>query len=247
MSKHFELIEQMEKQRSSGAGSLQGTAGAFPYRRPTTVGEPGWSGDESLRLVQQVFFSQKQESPRVVVFAGIDDDGGGCSRICAAVAATLATNTRRPVCLVEGNFRSPAEGFGGAKHHGLAEALVSKEPIAAFAKLVKGDNLWLLSAGALTADSPSLLASDEFRARVDELRGQFEFVIIDAPPLAPYSDAVVLGRSADGVVLVLEAGATRREPALAAAENLRTLGIPILAAVLDHYSLPMPEKLYNKL
>jgi Mrp family chromosome partitioning ATPase len=57
----------------------------------------------------------------------------------------------------------------------------------------------------------------------------------------------VLGQLSDGVILVLEADSTRREAASAIAANLRSAKIPILAAVLNKRTFPIPENIYIKL
>jgi Mrp family chromosome partitioning ATPase len=77
------------------------------------------------------------------------------------------------------------------------------------------------------------------------MRKDFDSVIIDAPPLTRYSDAVVLGQLSDGLVLVLEAGTTRREAAFAAAKTLRSANIPILTAVLNKRTFPIPKSVYR--
>lgn len=252
MSKHFELMQQIERERAAVA-----EAEPIPMPEPSVAVFDGsraqaaasqWADEEALRLVQQIFLVQSKEAPRVVVFASVDH-GNGCSRICAAVAETLARNERGRVCLVEANFRSPAlpTMFGVSNHFGLAEALVREGPVGTFAKRVAQDNLWLLSSGTLAPDSPSLLAGDQLRRRIGELRKQFDFVIVDAPPLNRYSDAVVLGQHCDGLVLIIEANATRREAAQAVTENLRSAKVPILAAVLNKRTFPIPEKIYSLL
>ena len=184
----------------------------------------------------------------MVVFAGINH-GNGCSRIAASVAETLAGNAPGAVCLVEANFRSPAlpELFGTTNHHGLTDALLQEGPIRSFIKPVSHDSLWLLSSGLLAADSPNLLSSERLKERCAELRKEFDFVIVDAPPLTRYADAIALGQLSDGIVLVLEAEATRREAALMAVENLRSSKIGILGAVLNKRTFPIPEKIYSKL
>ena len=248
MSRHFDLMQRMEKDRSIGFES--GAAIAPPARREdrSVDHQRRWATDEALRLVQQIFLLQTQEPPRVVVFAGVDH-GNGCSQICVSVAETLAQNARRPVCLVEANFRSPTlpELFGTTNHHGLTNSLLENGPIGSFAKPVNEDNLWLLSSGSLAVDSQNLLTSERLRERLQELRKGFDFVIIDAPPLTRYSDAIVLGQLSDGLVLVLEADSTRREAASAIAANLRSVKVPILAAVLNKRTFPIPQKIYNKL
>jgi Mrp family chromosome partitioning ATPase len=70
-------------------------------------------------------------------------------------------------------------------------------------------------------------------SRSVDLRKAFDFVIVDAPPLAHYPEAIALGKVSDGVVLVLEADSTRRKAARAAVENLRASGAELLAVVLN--------------
>jgi Mrp family chromosome partitioning ATPase len=248
MSKHFELMQQIERDRSSRSESRPAAFAPSLSRENTSKGHTRWASDEALRLVQQIFLLQTKEPPRVVVFAGIDH-GNGCSQICASVAEILAKNASRPVCLVEANFRSPAlpDMFGTTNHYGLTDAILQKGPIGLFAKLVNEDNLWLLSSGSLASDSPSLLTTDRLSNRVADLRQEFEFVIIDAPPLTQYSDALALGQLSDGLVLVLEADSTRREAASAVAASLRSAGVPILAAVLNKRTFPIPEAIYKRL
>lgn len=249
MSKHFELLQELEKEQSLRTEPIP--APIFP---PEDLGsrsggdQSRWATDEALRLVQQIFLLQTQDSPRVVLFSGIDH-GSGCSRISASVAEVLAKHAKKPVCLVEANFRTPAlaEMYEATNHYGLTNALLSKEPLASFVKPLPQDNLWLLSSGSLAEDSPDLLSSTKFQDRVAQLRHQFDFVIIDAPPLNQYSDAVAIGQHTDGIVLVLEANSTRREAALAITHNLHAAAIPILAAVLNKRTFPIPEQLYKRI
>ena len=248
MSKHFELMQQLEKEKAFRPVSAESST--FPRRDLASAADPSsrWASEEAFRLAQQVFLLPNQVAPKLVVMAGLEH-GNGCSQIAAAVAEILAKNSRRPVCLVEGNFRSPglAGLLGTANHTGLTDAILHTGPIMSFAKLISGDNLYLLSSGTLADDSPNLLATEFLRERMIELRETFEFVIIDAPPLTRYPDAVVLGQQSDGVIMILEAGSTRREAAAAAAASLRSVNIPILAAVLNKRTFPIPKALYNKL
>ena len=252
MSKNFELMQQIEIDRKLGSNQIVELAPHPNDGNNNNGNNKGrahkqLAGDEALRLVQQVFLST-QEPPRVVVFAGIDH-GNGCSRISASVAQALARNDGGSVCLVEANFRSPALPalFGTTNHYGLTDALLQEGPIHSFAKRIPGDNLWLLSGGSTTADSPSLLSLESLKRRIAELRTEFEFVIIDAPPLTKYADAISLGQLTDGLVLVLEANCTRRDTALAAVESLRSSGIKILGAVLNKRTFPIPEKISSRL
>jgi capsular exopolysaccharide synthesis family protein len=256
MSKNFELMEQAEKRsqfRSSGKLELTipvigENANAKRQRNRSQPDLENLASEEVLRLVQRVFLLQTQELPRSVVFASIDH-GGGCSRICAQAAETLARNIRGSVCLVEANLRSPSlpAVFGTTNHHGLTESLLQEGSVRSFTRPVYAANLWLLSSGTLAPDSPELLNSDSLKSRFAELRKEFDFVLVDAPPLTRYSDAVVLGQISDGLILVLEANSTRREAALQVAESLHASNVRVLGAVLNKRTFPIPETLYKKL
>ena len=262
MSKNFELMQQTGQNQEflptrkhesatphkAGNGNGHGNGNGNGHREADGLDLDQLAGEEALRLVQRVFLLQAQEPPHMVAFAGIDH-GNGCSRICVRVAETLAKNVRGSVCLVEANLRSPAlpEMFGTTNHHGLTDALLQEGPIRSFTKPVRGENLWLLSSGALAVDSAKLLNSERLKPRLAELRKEFDFVLIDAPPLTRYSDALGLAQMADGLVLVLEANSTRREAALQVAENLRASNIRILGAVLNKRTFPIPETIYNRL
>jgi protein-tyrosine kinase len=204
--------------------------------------------EESHRLVQQIFLMQTQEPPHLVVFAGIDP-GNGCSTICARTAEALQEYSRGSICLVEANFRSPSlpQLYGTTNHYGLTDALLGEGPMRSFTKPVRKNTLYLMSCGSLAVDSHGLLNSDRLRSRFRDLRNEFDYTVVDAPPLARYSDAIALGRVADGFVLVLEANATRREAAVRVSEQLRASQIRILGAVLNKRTFPIPESLYRRL
>jgi Mrp family chromosome partitioning ATPase len=247
MSRNYDLMQEIERDQAFRSGR------ASDPIFPNSDGKPNrdtrrLNDDLALRLVQQIFPQEAQGLPRMVVFAGIDH-GNGCSQIATSVAETLAGNAPGAVCLVEANFRSPAlpAMLGTTNYHGLTDALLEDGPIRSFVKPVCDDRLWLLSSGPLAADSPNLLASPRMSARSSELRREFDFVIVDAPPMTRYGDAIALGQLSDGVVLVLEANSTRRETAFAAAESLRSSGIKIIGAVLNKRTFPIPEGIYSRL
>jgi Mrp family chromosome partitioning ATPase len=250
MSRNFELMQELAAVSTASSRRFDSTSTyvADSDAASTVNLKSGYPADhEALGIVQRIFLVQSQTPPRVVVFTGVDH-GVGCSRIAASTATTLARNTPGQVCLVEANFRSPAlpEFFGVTNHHGLADALLQDGPIRSFIKPVVRDKLWLLSCGAQT-DSANVMPAERVKARLTELRSEFDFVIVDAPPLNKYDDAIPLAQFTDGVVLVLEAGATRREAAQTATASLRTANIPVLGAVLNKRTFPIPDSIYKRL
>lgn len=205
--------------------------------------------EELLKLVQRLFLTPGQTTPKSALFSGVDA-GTGCSALCAMIARLLAESTSRSVCLLEGNFRTPVlpQVLGVDNHHGLADSLrLEGAAIRDFAKRIGPGDFWLVSSGSLGPDSLDLLNGTHLKDRVMELRREFDYVLIDAPPLGAYADGIVLSRLVDGVVLVLEAGETRREAALRVTESLKKSKIPVLGAVLNNRTFPIPTALYKRL
>ncbi len=252
MSKNFELMQQAVMTRESTAESL---VTPLPYKENAlrrggtgTLDLEAITREECLKFVQRVFLNQRTQRPQVALFAGIDR-GNGCSGTCARFAETLANNTRESVCLIDANLRSPAlpQYFGVPNHRGLTDALIEDGPINTFAKQLRPSNLWLVSCGSLSADAANILKSDRLKARIAEMRSEFGYILIDAPPLSQFADAAGLGQFADGVVLVLEANATRREAAQKVTDNLRAMNVAVLGAVLNKRTYPIPQALYQTL
>jgi capsular exopolysaccharide synthesis family protein len=251
MSRYYELMRQMDRGQPLLAKPAIESTLPVPVESPNRSGLRQVPSDLILGLVQRIFLEpleQTQKFPRMVVFAAIDH-GNGCSQIAASVAHTLAANAPAAVCLAEANFRSPAlsKMFGTTNHHGLTDALVEQESIHSFIQPVRNQNLSLLSSGPIAADSPKLLTSDRMRARFAELRKEFDFVIVDAPPMTRYADAIALGKLCDGIVVVLEAGATRRKAARNAVQTLRSSRVQVLGAVLNKRTFPIPEGIYSRI
>jgi capsular exopolysaccharide synthesis family protein len=130
---------------------------------------------------------------------------------------------------------------------GLSDAVLQSGPVRNFAHQVNGGNLWLITCGSKTTDPHSLLTSDGLRARLSELRVEFDYVLIDGPPVTLYADTALLGKLADGVVLVIEANSTHREAARKAKECLASANVRLLGAVLNKRTFPVPDFLYRNI
>jgi Mrp family chromosome partitioning ATPase len=255
MSKNFELMQEELRELDRQTAATADPA-AIPFSRvdlDEKISDRSSEFDraaqeECLKLVQRIFLAQPAGLHRMVVFSGVDR-GNGCTRICLETARILAANAPGSVCLVEANFRAPSLGrlCGFHSHRGFTESLAEGGGIRTFARRMESPNLWLLPAGSVGSNSPSLLNSDSMKERLQELRKEFEYVLVDAPALNVCADALALGRGADGMVVVLQADATRRESAVKALEGVREARIEILGAVLNRRTFPIPEFVYRRL
>jgi succinoglycan biosynthesis transport protein ExoP len=206
--------------------------------------------DEQVsQLVQRMFLSPNRgESPQLVMFSGVDRRAG-CSWICARTAESLASQIHGRVCVVDGNLRSPSlhTYFRSALAPGFAEAMKQDEPIEQFLSPIDENHLWLMTSGVTGSVPNGALNPVRLRDRFAELRKQFDFLLVDAPAIACFNDALTIGRISDGVVLVIASNSTRREAARAAKQRFTDAKVPIIGAVLNKRTYPIPESLYRRL
>ena len=203
---------------------------------------------ELTKLVQRVFLLPGSEFNHTVVFTS-SDSGNGCSWICARVGELLASQVTGTVCLVDANLHNPTlhEQFGVPNHHGLADALRQPGSVRGYISQLSRRNLALISCGSEPESAQSFLTSDRMRTRLNELRSEFDYVLVDGPSMTASNEALSLGAAADGVVLVLKANATRKDRARSAVRDLQTAKVKVLGAVLNQRTFPIPDNIYNKL
>ncbi len=151
--------------------------------------------------------------------------GEGRSLTAANLCLTAARENRE-VALVECDFRRPslARLFDLAPRAGLGEVAEGKAELSQ--ALSRVGNVAVLCAGE-SRDPAAVLRSPRLAAALDTLRSSFSLVVLDAPPALALSDAGRLATAADGVVLVIRAGATPRDVVKMAVETLshRLVGI----------------------
>lgn len=263
MSRNFELLQQAGVDLSGGMATKVGApfGVTLPTKREQRARDRAHlaslrpadltraAREETLRLIQSVFLLREPaDEGRVVVFASVDPRSG-CSRVCIHAAQVLAESVPGSVCLVDANFREPSlpAAFSVANQYGLADAMRTSEPIRSYARPVHRDNLWLISCGSGSDQTIGLLHSDSAKQRIEDLRREFNYVLIDVPALNAYSEGVALAQFADGLVLILEANSTRRDASCRIAERLRGMQVNILGAVLNKRTFPIPDALYRRL
>jgi Mrp family chromosome partitioning ATPase len=203
---------------------------------------------EVVKLVHNLFLVSGPKAPHRVVFTA-SESGAGCSWVVARAGEILASQVPGSVCLVDCNLRSPSlhQKFGAVNHYGLCDALQQVDPIRQYAQRLSRSNLWLLSSGSVTENWQELMTSSRLQARLAELFAEFDYVLMDAVSLNVCNDGVVLGRLADGVVLVIKANSSRREIARKVLQELQAANMPVLGAVLNQRTFPIPERLYKLL
>jgi succinoglycan biosynthesis transport protein ExoP len=96
-------------------------------------------------------------------------------------------------------------------------------------------NLFLLPSGPVSSAASTLLFSRQMPGLLKDLQRQFDSILIDTPPMLQMPDARVLGRLADAVLLVIRAGHTTRDAAMAARQRFEEDGTPVLGTILNDW------------
>ena len=152
LSRHFNTLnaEAVSPTKFRSPAAPQTHANGDAYHRDRSA----IADDEIMKLVHRVFILPgAAKAPGVVAFCGVDQ-GAGCTWVCARASEVLASQTSGTVCVVDANLRSPSlDGhFRIEKSAGFTNAMKDSQPMSAFARRVRPDNLWVLTAGAKVSE-----------------------------------------------------------------------------------------------
>jgi capsular exopolysaccharide synthesis family protein len=156
------------------------------------------------------------------------------------LALSLAQGGSKTV-LIEADLRRPKVPIYlelSSKSLGMSELLTDQKKITAVSikKLLhshEGTGLQVLLSGKVPPNPSELLGSHRFEELIALLRKQFEYVIIDCPPLLPVTDAAIVAAKADGAILVLHAGVTKKPHFIGSQDAVKAVGSIILGVVLN--------------
>jgi capsular exopolysaccharide synthesis family protein len=137
--------------------------------------------------------------------------------------------------VVDGDLRKPAVGRylgidGGA---GLTSVLVGRHELHEVLVGYGRENLTVLPSGPTPPNPSELLGSKQMMDLLVSLANEFDIVVIDAPPLLPVTDAAILAAAADGALLVVRHGRTRREETERAVQTLAAVNARLIGSVLN--------------
>lgn len=103
----------------------------------------------------------------------------------------------------------------------------------------------IIFAGPAAPNPSELLAQESFASLVHTMRGKYDYVLVDTPPVGSLTDAAVVARQCDGAILVVESDLVSRRVALKAKQQLEMSGCHILGAVLNKVDIKK-NKYYSK-
>jgi non-specific protein-tyrosine kinase len=201
-----------------------------------TAATPRSSTSEAFRTLRTNIQFSSVDKPlrRLLVTSPSPTEG---KSVTAANLAIVMAQAGQSVVLVDSDLRRPTAHtlFKLSNEVGVTNSLLasSNPDIDGHLLPTAVENLQLLASGPLPPNPSELLGSQRMGQLIECLEQQANIVIFDSPPILAVTDAAVLSRQMDGVLLIIEAGSTREGDAHRAIAELSKVGAPVLGAVLN--------------
>ncbi len=207
-------------------------------QRLITLSDPRSPVAEAYRSLRtNLEFSSLDEPLRTMVVTSPAPEAGKSTTL-ANLAVTLA-QAGKQVILVDCDLRRPSlhDIFGVPNATGLTSVILDDITSTPPLRETGVAGLRLLTSGPLPPNPAELLGSRRMAGLIQTLREQADMVLFDAPPVIAVTDAAILASQVDGVLLVLNAGVTRREHAQRARAALDKVNARLVGTVLNNVKL----------
>ncbi len=166
----------------------------------------------------------------------------GKTTAASHLALTAARYGNKPVVLVDFDLRRPRihQVMGLLQKGGVADVLRGQIPLEEALKSTPLDNLTVLTSGRSMNSPSGLLDSPATQALLEGLRARFDLVIVDAPPVIPVTDPMLIAPQVDATLLVVMAGEVPRAVVKRAAGMIRDSGARLLGVVVNNLDEVLP-------
>lgn len=225
----------------TGVPTLAGIAEIKEDSKLITVNEPRSPTSEAFRIVRTaVQFSPVEENGGILlVTSSVPEEGK--STVAANMAVVMAQAGHK-VLLIDADLRRPSQHkvFNVPNARGLTNVLLDyddNEPIATLvddaAYVTRIDGLQVLTCGPIPPNPSELLGSTKMRAILQKLEQEYDYVVLDSPPILSVTDGIVLSARAGGVLFVVKAGKSRRKFVAESIKRLHEVDAKLIGSVLN--------------
>jgi len=203
--------------------------------------KPSMIAECARTTLTSILLPNKDGNPPQVVVLTSPCLGDGKTTVACNLSIAMAEIGRK-VLLIDGDLRRPRlhKVFGASNSWGLSDVLWAETqletvPLSHLVRETEVAGLSLLTGGSCGVTPTNLFYSSRMSHLLKRLRREFDMIMIDAPPMIHLADARVLGRLADGVILVVRSGQTTTESARFAIQRFMEDGTRVLGTVLNSW------------
>jgi capsular exopolysaccharide synthesis family protein len=218
--------------------------------RLITISHPRSPVSEAYRVLRTgIQFSAVDAPENSVIMVTSPNPSEGKSLTVGNLGVVMA-QAGKNVLIVDADLRRPRQHqvFGVAKNHGLTNLMLEYNvndteaaTLALFKRFIQKPSsgvsgLHILASGPIPPNPSELLGSAKMRALLRRLSTQFDTIILDSPPALAVTDAVLMSTQTDGVLIVLDAGRTKKAQLQQVNEMLGEVGARVIGTVLNRLS-----------
>lgn len=172
----------------------------------------------------------------------------GKSTIATNTAISLA-QTGKKVLIIDADMRRPRlhSIFNMKNGEGLSSLLASEIDDAEIASSIKQDDrskLFVMTSGPIPPNPAELIGSEQMLKLLRLLQSKFDHIVVDSPPIASFTDGVLIASMVDGVILVVHAGRSSRQVVRRSRQMLQEIGAKIFGVVLNNVNLNNKDNYY---
>lgn len=201
-----------------------------------TLKDPRSPAAEAFRVLRtNIQFSAIDEPIRTLIVTSPAQDETRSTTL-ANLAVTMAQSGHKTI-LVDADLRRPAQHtiWKLTNDKGLTSMMLEGDGLAnPPLREVGVENLWVLTSGPLPPNPADLLGARRMEEAIAALKEKADYVLFDAPPVLAVTDTALLASKLDALLLVIKAGATRRDHAKRAKEVLSRLHIRVIGVALSN-------------
>ncbi|MFH1269167.1 MAG: polysaccharide biosynthesis tyrosine autokinase [Planctomycetota bacterium] len=195
--------------------------------------EPASRVSEAYRTVRTaLYFGMSGEAHKIIQVSS-PNKGDGKSSLAANLAISIAQSGKKTL-LMDADLRRPRihKLFNLDRAIGMSSVIKGDANLESAIQVTGAENLWCVTSGMPSSNPSELLTSQSFQDLLGELKQQYEFLIVDTPPLLAVTDPGVVAARVDGVLLVIRNTKKAKQDATWASEVLNSLGANTLGIVV---------------
>lgn len=199
-----------------------------------TQNDPKNPAAEAYRVIRTgIQFAQAGKELQTIALTSCTPNEGKSTTI--ANLAVVLTQAGKSVLLIDCDMRNPTvhKNFNLSNKVGLSSCISMGIALSDAVQKTSIEGLYALTGGVIPPNPSELLGSEQMKNVLQRAKEQYDYVLIDTPPVMPVTDALIVGRFVDGMILVIASAEIKVEMARDVKNQLVNAGANILGVVLN--------------
>jgi capsular exopolysaccharide synthesis family protein len=203
-----------------------------------TYYSPKSSFSESYRSIRTALLLSSADPNLKAIVVSSPLPAEGKTATVSNLAVVLA-QANKMVLVVDSDLRKPKQHkiFKIKNLNGLTNYLTAGLELKDLIKSTQVPNLFLINSGPVPPNPAELLGSEKMGNLIEKIKGYFNYILFDSPPILAVSDAMVMGQNIDGVILIVQGEKTSRETLQRAKKKLDMGKIKTLGVIINNLNI----------